>query len=172
MLVICNYCLIEFNKPASHVKRVKKVYCSTSCYNLSQEVKLEKTCVICGDFFKYRKSEEHKFKTCSKPECRLANKTGNNNPNWRHGKTKERKRDMSCVKYKTWRNAVFQRDNYHCIMCGKKPKMANADHILPWAYFPDKRYDINNGRTLCLECHKKTYKDVFEWRKRLIKTPE
>ena len=40
----------------------------------------------------------------------------------------------------------------------------NADHIKPWAYYPELRYDINNGRTLCVEHHRLTYKDVFKHR--------
>lgn len=32
----------------------------------------------------------------------------------------------------------------------------NADHIMPFAYFPDLRFELSNGRTLCLKCHQKT----------------
>ncbi len=171
MLVQCENCQIEFNKPKSHIERAKHIYCSKVCHNLAQKHVISKKCIICDTLFECRPSETHKYKTCEKPECRLANKTGRNNPNWRHGQTSERKRDMSCVRYKEWRKAVFQRDNYKCVLCDIKPKMVNADHILPWAYFPEHRYDISNGRTLCLDCHKKTYKDVFEWRKKLVKSP-
>jgi len=31
-----------------------------------------------------------------------------------------------------------------------------ADHIKDFALFPKLRLDINNGRTLCKSCHKKT----------------
>lgn len=42
-----------------------------------------------------------------------------------------------------------------------------ADHIKPWAYYPDLRYELDNGRTLCLKCHRKTYKEVFTHRKKV-----
>ena len=63
--------------------------------------------------------------------------------------------------YKEWRRAVFIRDEFTCIWCGIKSGCGktvrfNADHIKPWAYYPDLRYDLNNGRTLCIDCHKKT----------------
>ena len=32
----------------------------------------------------------------------------------------------------------------------------HADHIKPFAFFPSLRFDLENGRTLCVECHKKT----------------
>lgn len=64
--------------------------------------------------------------------------------------------------YKLWREAVFKRDNYTCRFC-KRPKGGNlqADHIKPFAIYPELRLSIDNGRTLCGECHKKT--DTFGW---------
>lgn len=62
---------------------------------------------------------------------------------------------------KFWRKAVFERDNYTCVECGLrsgngKSVILNADHIKPFAFFPQSRFDINNGRTLCIDCHNKT----------------
>ena len=39
---------------------------------------------------------------------------------------------------------------------GGKTVTLNADHIKPFAYFPELRFAIDNGRTLCVDCHKKT----------------
>lgn len=52
-----------------------------------------------------------------------------------------------------WRISVFKRDNYTCLLCGVRGTYIEADHIKPWAYFPELRYDLNNGRTLCRPCH-------------------
>lgn len=90
---------------------------------------------------------------------------GAKNPNWRGGKSRGRKAEMATTRYKEWRKAVFKRDDYKCQMCPKRGGYLQADHIKPWAYFPELRYDVNNGRTLCLSCHRKTFKDVFKWRK-------
>lgn len=61
--------------------------------------------------------------------------------------------------YKQWRAAVLKRDGYKCIICLRgKPavKILQADHIRSWSKYPELRYDVNNGRTLCLYHHKRT----------------
>lgn len=55
-----------------------------------------------------------------------------------------------------WRKSVFDRDDYTCQMCGERGGYLEADHIKPWAYFPDLRFDLDNGRTLCRACHNTT----------------
>ena len=55
-----------------------------------------------------------------------------------------------------WRKAVFERDNYTCQICRVRGKYLEADHIKPFAYFPELRFELTNGRTLCRKCHDKT----------------
>lgn len=55
-----------------------------------------------------------------------------------------------------WRNAIYKRDDYTCTKCGARGVELNADHILPFSAFPDLRFDIDNGRTLCRPCHEET----------------
>ena len=81
--------------------------------------------------------------------------------NWQGGKTAETIRLRNSARTKDWRKAVFERDNYTCLDCGARngngyKVILNADHIKPWAYYPELRYDVSNGRTLCLGCHTKT----------------
>jgi 5-methylcytosine-specific restriction endonuclease McrA len=67
-----------------------------------------------------------------------------------------RQKDMGRAEYKEWRRQVFERDGFACVKCGEKGKRIQADHIKPYALFPESRYDVENGRTLCKKCHKET----------------
>ena len=85
------------------------------------------------------------------------------NPAWKGGITPMNKIIRKSREYKLWRQAVFERDDYTCIWCGKKfikgvtgRVMIHADHIKPFALFPELRFAIDNGRTLCIDCHRKT----------------
>ena len=66
-------------------------------------------------------------------------------------------------KYKNWRSLVFERDNWTCQTCGKRsqsgePIYLEPHHIKGWTKYPELRYEVENGITLCLECHKLTRK--------------
>lgn len=76
---------------------------------------------------------------------------------WRGGISKGYKEEYGSLKYKLWRESVFKRDNYTC-KCGFKGNQGyiTAHHIKSWAKYPKLRFDINNGQTLCEECHKLT----------------
>lgn len=74
--------------------------------------------------------------------------------NWKGGPKDPRRQNDP--KYRDWRKAVYERDNYTCQFCGVRGTQLNADHIKPWSLFPDLRYDLENGRTLCVPCHRTT----------------
>lgn len=83
-------------------------------------------------------------------------KRGENNSNWKGGITPENQKIRHSLEYTLWRTAVFTRDNYACIWCGQIGGKLNADHIKPFALYPELRFSIDNGRTLCEDCHKTT----------------
>jgi hypothetical protein len=63
-----------------------------------------------------------------------------------------------CVEYKTWRKRVFERDDYTCRRCGARGVRLNAHHTKPYALFPELRYCVENGITLCVACHKEEHR--------------
>jgi hypothetical protein len=76
--------------------------------------------------------------------------------NWRGASRSERKRAMARDEYVQWRSAVFQRDNFTCQFCGVRGVELHADHIQPWSTRPDLRFEVSNGRALCVPCHHST----------------
>ena len=102
-------------------------------------------------------------------------RTGENNIFWKGGKTKLSQQIRMSAEYSFWRMSVFKRDFFTCQHCGAKNKKGekyifDADHIYPFSKILDdfnitsieeaisceKLWDIDNGRTLCRDCHKKT----------------
>lgn len=86
---------------------------------------------------------------------------GVNSNFWRGGISSENKLLRNCMEYRLWRESIFKRDKFICVWCKTKKGPFNADHIKPFAYFPELRFAIDNGRTLCVPCHRKT--DTFGW---------
>lgn len=87
---------------------------------------------------------------------------GDKSPSWRGGVSIHSAKFKQSATYKTWRKAVIERDNYTCQVCGAhnhtggKRIIHHVDHIKPYALYPELRVSIENGRTLCIDCHKKT----------------
>ena len=80
---------------------------------------------------------------------------------WKGGVTPMYHRIRLSARYKEWRIRVFERDDYTCQDCGGrngngKHYELNADHIKPFAKHPKLVFDLDNGRTLCTDCHRKT----------------
>lgn len=83
-------------------------------------------------------------------------RSGPDSPWWQGGKTEEAKRIRASMDFRLWREAVFKRDDYTCQICGQRGGRLHPDHIKRFSMFPELRFEINNGRTLCESCHKQT----------------
>lgn len=90
---------------------------------------------------------------------------GEKNPAWKGGITSVNVLIRTSSEYKLWREAVFERDNWTYVWCKVRGGKLNADHIKPFAFFPELRFAIDNGRTLCVPCHKTT--DTFASKSRI-----
>lgn len=166
-----NYQGDEFRKCLFCAKlfKVRKVsnqkFCSKDCSSKGKSKKKNywgKRRIICSEckksFIAWKYEINRKY--CSKKCLGIANgkrMSGNKNWNWKGGISP---RVLNTVEYKNWRKEVFKRDNFICQNCGyDKGKILNAHHIKSWNKNPELRFDVNNGITLCVNCHRKT--DTF-----------
>lgn len=144
----CDVCGKVFTKN----KNDKNHFCSRECYNKVHFIKNKsRQCLTCGKIFEARNSK-HVY--CSK-EC--YNKNRINMPrkeqhwNWQGGISLIND-NRDSTEYKQWRNQVYKKDNYKCVICGSKEKL-NAHHKKSWKEYPELRYDVDNGETFCEKCH-------------------
>ena len=107
-------------------------------------------------------------------------KFGKEHPGWKEFKRKTFHQALrQTYRYKDWRNKIFQRDGFTCVLCGKNKIYLEADHnpksfisiidknkiyTFDQASSCEELWDINNGRTLCLPCHKNTDNYFFNSR--------
>lgn len=99
---------------------------------------------------------------------------------YKNGRTSLYSSIRRLFEYRQWRSDVFTKDEFTCQDCGETTKRLNAHHIISF-YDIVERYEIvtsqqaidcaelwniNNGVTLCKECHKayhKKAKKQDEW---------
>ena len=75
--------------------------------------------------------------------------------NWKGGVMTENQKARRHSKLREWRKVVFERDDYRCYDCGSRGVYLHAHHIYSFAKYPRLRFMVENGRTLCKECHMK-----------------
>lgn len=88
--------------------------------------------------------------------------TGRFSGNWKGGVTLAKQKERHSVQAVQWRKEVFTRDNFTCQICGKVGGNLNAHHIKKWADYPELRYEVNNGITLCERCHRNVHRKKVE----------
>lgn len=99
--------------------------------------------------YKKHHSQESRFKMS------LANK-GEKCGNWKGGISSINARIRNNIQYRLWREAVLARDHWNCQNCGQVNKVLHVHHIKSFAKYPELRFAIDNGITLCRQCHQLT----------------
>lgn len=92
--------------------------------------------------------------------------SGENHWNWQNGKTERLKALRESFEYNEWRRKVFERDNYTCQGCGQIGGYLEANHKKSFALYPDLRFEVDNGETLCKPCHVLT--DTYGYKTRKL----
>lgn len=90
-------------------------------------------------------------------------KVGKDAPNWQGGLTDKMQALRNTTAYKNWRESVYERDDWTCQECGARSSADNAVYLNAHHIHPIKDnknslliFDVNNGITLCADCHNKT----------------
>lgn len=154
-------CRLKGERDTGHNKTCgPRKFCSRACAHKALLTNTPQCCAICSNPFYVSKSQQ-KYRTretCSKP-CKFA---------LIRLRAEKRRAEQGYTKHQLdrlaryspeaalWRKAVFKRDDYTCQVCRERGGRLEADHIKPFAFFPELRYELSNGRTLCRKCHNKT----------------
>ena len=88
-----------------------------------------------------------------------------NHPRWKVDRTKIKvgERFLNDPLQKGWRKAVKDRDGWKCKISNNNCKgRLEAHHILTWKDYPELRYEVNNGITLCQAHHPRKKEDVVK----------
>ena len=84
--------------------------------------------------------------------------------NWEEGAAAKAKRDRNSAEYAEWRTTVFVRDGFRCQICGNVGGRLNAHHIEFFSKCVEKRFDPDNGITLCEKCHRAVHRGEIKCR--------
>lgn len=88
---------------------------------------------------------------------------GKKNHNWKGGKTSPSQKKG--YQHQGWKQAVVSRDNSTCTICSKFCMYPITHHIKHAHEYPELIYDVDNGKTLCYDCHMIIHNEVSYYRK-------
>ena len=180
---ICTYCQTKIELPPNREKRFK--FCSKECQYRSMKNRIpwnkEKKglhlsplsewkkgmtpwnkgekfhCLDCGESV-WRKSVR-----CKKCFSKWKFQIRMNHPRWKEDRStlKIGDRVLHDQLSKWWAKDVKIRDSWKCRIADENCfGKLEAHHILPWSQFPELRYQLNNGITLCHAHHPRSRDDV------------
>lgn len=178
--IVCLECNMLF-----HAKGTKQRFCSHNCwmnyktrnkiglwggYKWTDEHK-KKQSIRVKEYFKTHKhySKGKKLPNRSGKNHPLWGKVrpdmrGKNNPLWKGGVAVINRGIRLSYDYSHWRKEVFNRDDFTCQECGVRGVFLHAHHIKSFAEHSALRLEVDNGITLCKECH-----TMIHSKKKLIK---
>lgn len=136
--------LLVIKKTDRKTKRGAYWLCECECGEVKEllgEVLREKKTLSCG---------------CLRIEA-MRKMRGKNSPHYKKELTDEERmlgrHILGKIPIRNWRNSVYEKDNYTCKICNQTGKELNAHHLDGWNWCKEKRFDVDNGTTLCRACH-------------------
>lgn len=144
MIKKCLKCNKEFVTYKSRIKKGQGKFCSVSCSLFGEK----------------RHTQKHTLESRIKIGKNTPKYSGSKHWNWKGGISDENKNVRLSLQYEIWRNEVYKRDRWTCRLCKKHCQRKNivAHHIQLFADFPELRFVVDNGITLCRKCHIKIHR--------------
>ena len=113
-----------------------------------RELSLETRAILSGIASQRILTEKHKAKIGDSMR-------GNKHHNWKGGVTYPIFALRKTKEYRHWRNAVLERDGHRCTECSTTDTRLDAHHIKSFTHYPELRFEVSNGKTVCISCHTK-----------------
>lgn len=106
----------------------------------------------CGENFStsFLNFDHENKRRCNK--CSHDANSGENHVRWKGGPNSDEEKFRHSAEYAGWRKSIFKRDEYRCVRCGEEGNI-HAHHILNFSDNFDLRLEVENGITLCNQCH-------------------
>lgn len=150
----CPVCSETFTTHQVQINRGGGKYCSLSCARKGSPTrKRNRAIVICQVCKKQIERHHSEIKKSVKglyfcsSDCWYEHNQGENHYLWAGGQN-----ERVNPNYTKWRKAVLERDKYYCRICHSQDRL-EVHHIKRFATHPDIRWNIDNGLTLCHDCH-------------------
>ncbi len=166
---------VPWNKGLKMSEKTKKkmslAHKGTTGHKMSNETKQKMRIAKLGK----KHTPEHNAKVRAKSAFLLK---GSKNPAWKGGVTPARLRIRECSKYKDWRQTILLRDDFTCHKCKQYGGKLQVHHrkksfskllqevrynlplldLFEGALIYTPFWDIKNGITMCIKCHKKLHR--------------
>jgi hypothetical protein len=162
---LCEFCGIK-------ERRIGRKFCSMECMGKARR---GKQTWMKGKKHKKESLERMKIAGKGKIPWNLGKKNlvyrGKNHHFWKGGVCDLRIQITQSIEYKIWRREIFKRDNYTCQDCKQRNGYKEVHHIKPYSLIVEENHitniqealncpelwELSNGKTLCLKCHRKTF---------------
>lgn len=129
-------------------------------YRISKDYLCKKCSFNTNDFKEKQRNfhlgKRHKLESIQKMKKNnwMKGRIGEKHPNWRFDLTELEKLNIRKIPgIGRWKKLVKERDNYTCQNCCSKEHLC-VHHINNFSHFKEQRTLVENGITLCKECHK------------------
>lgn len=149
ILVACKDCCVQLNKRLSSMKEWQG-----RCRSCAYKYRFKDLVYAAKQMERAREQCLRQKGIPNAKKFTSENVRGEKGSNWKGGITPMSRLMRARSEQKQWARDVKARDNFTCCKCGYRGGDLHSDHISPFSTHPELRLDLNNGRTLCVACHR------------------